>query len=165
MSCCWTRSSRRPWTRCGGRWISSPPSISAPMSNSPSWGPVERATTSKTASPRFERSRLSEIISEAKIRKLEADYLEVAKAGSAVAIQAVKDFFDGANDEHPLGPASPPRGRAEPLAGAVRFRRRARIGGRCRRRIAPTCCPSIARPGSAMAWTMKERFGRRSSWF
>ena len=41
---------------------------------------------------------VEEIISEAKIRKLEADYLEVAKGGSDVAIQAVKDFFDGANE-------------------------------------------------------------------
>src|SRR5438270_277497 len=57
MSCCSIRSSRRRWTRCGGRWISSPPLISVPTSNSPSWVPVEQETTSKTASPRFERRR------------------------------------------------------------------------------------------------------------
>ena len=40
---------------------------------------------------------MEESSSEAKIRKLEADSLEVAKSGSDVAIQAVKDFFDSAN--------------------------------------------------------------------
>jgi hypothetical protein len=41
---------------------------------------------------------VEEIISEAKIRKLEADYLEFAKGGSGVAIQAITDFFDKANE-------------------------------------------------------------------
>ncbi len=41
---------------------------------------------------------MEKIIAEAKIRKLEADYLEVAKDGSAVAIQAVRDFFRTARE-------------------------------------------------------------------
>ena len=45
------------------------------------------------ANPRSRR-----VIAEAKIRKLEADYLEVAEGGNAVAIQAVREFFDGANE-------------------------------------------------------------------
>jgi len=51
----------------------------------------------KDGEPEVREIEVEEIISEAKIRKLEADYLEVAKAGSAVALQAVKDFFDQAN--------------------------------------------------------------------
>ena len=52
----------------------------------------------KDGEPEVREIEVDEIISEAKIRKLEADYLEVAKGGSDVAIQAVKDFFDRANE-------------------------------------------------------------------
>jgi hypothetical protein len=41
---------------------------------------------------------VEEIVSEAKIRKLEADYLELTKGGSSVAIEAIKDFFDRSNE-------------------------------------------------------------------
>jgi hypothetical protein len=51
----------------------------------------------KDGEPEVREIEVEEIISEAKIRKLEADYLEVAKAGSVVALQAVKNFFDEAN--------------------------------------------------------------------
>src|SRR6185436_16873507 len=52
----------------------------------------------KDGEPEVREIEVEEIIAEAKIRKLEADYLEVAKGGSEVAIQAVKDFFDSANE-------------------------------------------------------------------
>jgi hypothetical protein len=52
----------------------------------------------KDGEPEVREIEAEEIISEAKIRKLEADYLKVADGGSAVAIQAVKDFFNGANE-------------------------------------------------------------------
>ena len=51
----------------------------------------------KDGEPQVQEIEVKEIISEAKIRKLEADYLEMAKAGSTVAIQAIKDFFDSAD--------------------------------------------------------------------
>ena len=40
---------------------------------------------------------VDQIISEPKLRKLEADYLKFANGGSPVAIQAIKTFFDQAN--------------------------------------------------------------------
>lgn len=52
----------------------------------------------KDGEPEVREIEVEEIISEAKIRKLEADYLKVAEGGSAVAIGAVKDFFDEANE-------------------------------------------------------------------
>ncbi|MEZ5353799.1 MAG: DUF1592 domain-containing protein [Bryobacteraceae bacterium] len=52
----------------------------------------------KDGEPEVKEIEVDEIVSEAKIRKLEADYLQVAKDGSGVAIQAVKDFFDKANE-------------------------------------------------------------------
>ena len=51
----------------------------------------------KDGEPEVRDIEVEQIVSEAKIRKLEADYLEMAKAGSAVAKQAIKDFFDTAN--------------------------------------------------------------------
>ncbi len=51
----------------------------------------------KDGEPEVREIEVEDIVSEAKIRKLEADYLEVAKGGNNVAIQAVKDFFDQAN--------------------------------------------------------------------
>jgi hypothetical protein len=51
----------------------------------------------KDGEPQVQEIEVKEIISEAKIRKLEADYVEMAKAGSTVAIQAIKDFFDSAD--------------------------------------------------------------------
>lgn len=51
----------------------------------------------KDGEPEVKEIEVEDIISEAKLRKLEAEYLEVAKGGSAVAIQAVKDFFNDAN--------------------------------------------------------------------
>ncbi|MFN7939633.1 MAG: DUF1592 domain-containing protein [Bryobacteraceae bacterium] len=52
----------------------------------------------KDGEPEVREIEVEEIISEPKIRKLEADYLEIAKGGSQVAIGAVKDFFRGANE-------------------------------------------------------------------
>ena len=52
----------------------------------------------KDGEPEVREMEVEEIISEAKIRKLEADYLEVAKGGSNVAIEAIKDFFDRSNE-------------------------------------------------------------------
>lgn len=53
----------------------------------------------KDGEPEVKEIEVEEIISEAKIRKLEASYLEFAKGGSPVAMQAVKDFFDRANKD------------------------------------------------------------------
>ena len=53
----------------------------------------------KDSEPQVREIEVDDIIVEAKIRKLEADYLEMAKAGSDVAIQAIKDFFDKANED------------------------------------------------------------------
>ncbi|MBK9168398.1 MAG: DUF1592 domain-containing protein [Bryobacterales bacterium] len=52
----------------------------------------------KDGEPEVREIEVEEIISEANLRKLETEYLEVAKGGNPVAIQAVKDFFDSAND-------------------------------------------------------------------
>jgi hypothetical protein len=52
----------------------------------------------KDGEPEVREIEVKDIISEAKIRKLEAGYLEMAKTGSGVAIQAIKDFFDRANE-------------------------------------------------------------------
>ena len=52
----------------------------------------------KDGEPEVREIEVEEIVSEAKIRKLEADYLEIAKGGSDVAIQAIKDFFDRSNE-------------------------------------------------------------------
>jgi hypothetical protein len=52
----------------------------------------------KDGEPEVREIEVEQIISEEKIRKLEADYLKVAEGGSAVAIQAVKDFFDNASE-------------------------------------------------------------------
>jgi hypothetical protein len=52
----------------------------------------------KDGEPEVEEIEVEEIISEAKIRRLEAEYLEVAKEGSDVAIQAIEDFFDTVNE-------------------------------------------------------------------
>jgi hypothetical protein len=48
----------------------------------------------KDGEPEVREIEVEDIISEAKIRKLEADYLQIAKNGSGVALQAIKDFFD-----------------------------------------------------------------------
>ena len=52
----------------------------------------------KDGEPEVKEIEVEEIISEAKIRQLEAEYLEVAKGGNDLAIQAVEDFFDTANE-------------------------------------------------------------------
>ncbi len=52
----------------------------------------------KDGEPEVREIEVEQIISEAKLRKLEADYLEVAKGGGNVALGAVKDFFDKANE-------------------------------------------------------------------
>ena len=52
----------------------------------------------KDGEPEVREIEVEQIISEARIRKLEADYREVAKGGSDVALGAVKDFFDRANE-------------------------------------------------------------------
>jgi hypothetical protein len=51
----------------------------------------------KDGEPEVREIEVEDIISEAKIRKLEADYLEIAKSSSAVAIQAIQDYFNNAN--------------------------------------------------------------------
>jgi len=51
----------------------------------------------KDGEPEVREIEVEEIISEAKIRKLEANYQEFAKGGSEAAIQAIKDFFDSAS--------------------------------------------------------------------
>ena len=48
--------------------------------------------------PEVEEIEVEEIISQDRVRRLEVEYLQVAKDGSDVAIQAVKDFFDTANE-------------------------------------------------------------------
>ncbi len=52
----------------------------------------------KDGEPEVREIEVEQIISEAKLRKLEADYLKVAKSGGSVALGAVKDFFDKANE-------------------------------------------------------------------
>ncbi len=52
----------------------------------------------KDGEPEVREIEVEKIISEARIRKLEADYREVAKGGGNVALGAVKDFFDTANE-------------------------------------------------------------------
>jgi mono/diheme cytochrome c family protein len=52
----------------------------------------------KDGEPEVREIEVDQIISEARLRKLEAEYLEVAKAGSDVAKQAVRDFFNTYND-------------------------------------------------------------------
>ena len=52
----------------------------------------------KDGEPEVREIEVEQIISEERVRKLEAEYLEVAKAGSDVAKQAVRDFFQTAND-------------------------------------------------------------------
>ena len=52
----------------------------------------------KDGEPEVEEIEVEEIISEEKIRQLEAEYLEVAKDGSDEAIQAVEDFFETVNE-------------------------------------------------------------------
>ena len=52
----------------------------------------------KDGEPEVREIEVEQIISEERIRKLEAEYLEVAKAGSDVAKQAVRDFFQTANE-------------------------------------------------------------------
>jgi len=51
----------------------------------------------KDGEPEVREIEVEEIVSEVRIRKLEADYREVARGGSTVAMQAVKDHFDRAN--------------------------------------------------------------------
>lgn len=51
----------------------------------------------KDGEPEVAEIEVDEIIAEKKIRQLEAEYLEVAREGSEVAKQAVRDFFDEAN--------------------------------------------------------------------
>jgi len=52
----------------------------------------------KDGEPEVQEIEVEEIISEAKIRQLEAEYLEFAKDGNDVAIQAIEDFFGRANE-------------------------------------------------------------------
>jgi hypothetical protein len=52
----------------------------------------------KDGEPEVREIEVEQIISEAKIRKLEADYMEMAKAGSDVAKQAIRDFFNKASE-------------------------------------------------------------------
>lgn len=51
----------------------------------------------KDDEPEVRDIEVEQIVAEAKIRKLEAQYLEMARSGSAVAIQAIRDFFDRTN--------------------------------------------------------------------
>jgi hypothetical protein len=52
----------------------------------------------KDGEPEVRELDVDAIVSESKIRKLEAGYLEIAKAGSDTAIQAIRSFFDGADE-------------------------------------------------------------------
>ncbi len=52
----------------------------------------------KDGEPEVREIEVEQIISEAKLRKLEAEYLEVAKGASDVALAAVKGFFDKAHE-------------------------------------------------------------------
>lgn len=52
----------------------------------------------KDGEPEVGEIEVEAIISEPRIRKLEVDYLKVAEGGSAVSIQAVKDFFNSASE-------------------------------------------------------------------
>ncbi len=52
----------------------------------------------KDGEPEVREIEVEQIIAEPKLRKLEADYLEVAKGGSELAIQAVKGFFNAFNE-------------------------------------------------------------------
>jgi mono/diheme cytochrome c family protein len=52
----------------------------------------------KDGEPEVRDIEVEQIISEPKIRKLEGDYLEIAKAGSDTSKRAIKDFFDRASE-------------------------------------------------------------------
>jgi hypothetical protein len=52
----------------------------------------------KDGEPEVKEREVEEIISEAKIRQLEAEYLEIAKGAGEVSIQAIRDYFDKANE-------------------------------------------------------------------
>ncbi len=52
----------------------------------------------KDGEPEVGDIEVEQIISQEKLRKLEADYLKFARDGSSVAIQAIKDFFNKANE-------------------------------------------------------------------
>jgi hypothetical protein len=52
----------------------------------------------KDGEPEVEEIEVEEIIAEQAIRRLEAEYLAVAKDGDARAIQAIHDYFDAANE-------------------------------------------------------------------
>ena len=51
----------------------------------------------KDGEPEVRDIEVAEIVSEPKMRRLEAEYLKFAEGGSAVAMQAIRDFFDRAN--------------------------------------------------------------------
>jgi len=51
----------------------------------------------KDGEPEVREIEVEQIIAEPKLRKLEADYLEMAKAGSGVAKQAIRSFFNSAS--------------------------------------------------------------------
>jgi mono/diheme cytochrome c family protein len=53
----------------------------------------------KDGEPEVREIEAEKIISEQQIRKLEAEYLAFAKGASPVAIQAIRDFFDRANQD------------------------------------------------------------------
>jgi hypothetical protein len=52
----------------------------------------------KDGEPEVREIEVEQIVAEAKMRKLEAEYLEMAKEGSDVAKQAIRDYFQTAND-------------------------------------------------------------------
>lgn len=52
----------------------------------------------KDGEPEVKEIEVRDIISEARIRKLEAEYLNIAKGGSAASIQAITDFFKKSNE-------------------------------------------------------------------
>ena len=52
----------------------------------------------KDGEPEVGEIEVDQIISGARLRTLEAEYLRFAKGGSAVAIQAIRDFFNQANE-------------------------------------------------------------------
>jgi hypothetical protein len=52
----------------------------------------------KDGEPEVKEIEVEEIIAEARIRQLEAEYLAVAKGAGGVAVQAIRDFFGKANE-------------------------------------------------------------------
>ncbi|MBM3788053.1 MAG: DUF1592 domain-containing protein [Acidobacteria bacterium] len=79
----------------------------------------------KDGEPEVKEIEVEQIIAEKNLRRLEAEYLHVAKDGSSVALQAVRDFFDEASQS--IRWVKKARSDAEPshLEALLEFARRA----------------------------------------